>query len=304
MNRLSTDWQSTTPAGYPTMPGYQVGTPAAETQTQYAQTQYAQTQYAQPGHVQQQPGAVDMREFEHAYQRPSADAIDRGVMTYDDVIVRMGAMLALLTGTAALSWFVTMSNPRLGMILLLVGALGGLGMALVNSFSRNVGAGKVSAYAALEGLALGAISAVMEASAPGIVVQALLGTIAVFGVTLILFSSGKVRNSSKLMKFTLIGIVALLAFRLLSFLLTVTGVISQSLESIQIAGINLPLGVLVGAIAVLLGAFSLIQDFDTIQQGVRNGAPSQFAWYATFGLLVTIVWMYMEILRLLSYFRE
>lgn len=251
-------------------------------------------QYGQP--------TEDMREFEYAYVQPAADAVDRGVMTYDDVIIRTSAMLGVLTIFGGISWFASFNFPLIASGMLFVGIFGGLGMAFYNSFTKNLTGIKVGIYAALEGLALGAISAMFEASYPGIVVQALVGTFAVFGVTLALFSSGKVRGSSKLLKFTLIAILGLLAFRLLSMPLAAFNIIPAGLDRIEIAGI--PLGVFIGAAAVLLGAFSLIGDFESVRYGVEAGAPRQHSWYATFGLLVTIVWMYMEILRLLSYFRE
>ena len=138
---------------------------------------------------------------------------------------------------------------------------------------------------------------------PGIVIQALIATAAVFAVTLALFSSfGKVRNSPKLQKFVLIALAGIIAYRLLAWILTWTGAVAAHPDTITVMG--LPLGAVVGVVAVLIGAMSLIGDFDQIQQGVRQGVPARFAWMCAFGLMVTIVWMYTEILRLLSYFRD
>lgn len=292
MNRLSADIQQTTPAGYPTMPGYQPGT----YNQGYATPQSAGASNYAP------PASIPMEDLERSYHAPSADAIDRGQMTYDDVIVKTGAMLGLLVVAASVAWYAAHLNPVYGVGAMASGFLGAFVLAMVNSFSRTVRPALVIAYAALEGVGLGAFSAVMDARYPGVVIQALVGTVAVFAVTLALFSSGKVRNSSKMMKFTLIGIIGIIVFRLLSFVLSLFGVIDTSLSNITIMGI--PLGVGIGLLAVVLGAMSLIGDFDMVKKGVERGAPASFAWYATFGLLVTIVWMYMEILRLLSYFRD
>ena len=132
---------------------------------------------------------------------------------------------------------------------------------------------------------------------PGIVAQAFIATLAVTGITLVLFTSGKVRNSPKLAKFTLIGILALLLTRIANAVLVAFGVMSP-IDTIYVKGI--PLGVVVSLIAVVLATLSLIGDFDTVKQGVERGAPVQFAWYCAFGIMVTVVWMYVEILRILS----
>lgn len=283
MNRVS-NWQQTTPAGYPTMPGYQVGNNQGANTASTPAVQY------------------DMSDFERSYTAPSADAVDRGTMTYDDVIVRTVSMLAILFVAAAATWTAATINPSVSLGLMVVGVIGGLVMAMVNIFTTATGL-KVSLYSAFEGLALGGLSAVMEMRYPGIVVQALIGTFAIFGVTLALFASGRVRNSSKLQKFVLMSLFGLLAYRLLTALLTWFGVLTVNINAIEIVP-GIQLGALVGVGAVLIGALSLIGDFDHIKVGVESGAPRQMAWVGVFGLLVTIVWMYTEILRLLSYFRD
>ncbi len=240
--------------------------------------------------------------MEHAYTGAPADAVDRGQMTYDDVIIKTAISLGAVILGAALGWFLFALNPAFGLAAMAVGFLGGFVLAMVNIFSRTIRPALVLAYALVEGLALGALSAVMELAYPGVVIQALLATAAVFTVTLVLFSSGKVRNSPKLMRFMLIGMVGLIVYRLLNMVLVWTGVLSTSVDNMRIMGI--PLGLAVGVFAVILGAISLIGDFDQIQQGVRAGAPAKFAWACAFGLMVTIIWMYTEMLRLLAILRD
>lgn len=304
-DKLETEWasQQRTPKGYPTMPGY---TPGSGRHTAPAQTP-VQTSDAWDRAAGAGTGAQwsdqTFQEMEDAYRAPAADAIDRGRMTYDDVIMKSGLSLAALFLGAIAAWTLTASNPTLGMALSGIGVLVGFILAMVNTFSRTIRPALVLAYAVAEGVALGAISSFFEFVYPGIVVQALIATAAVFGVTLALFASGKVRNSSKLMRFTLIGLIGILVYRLLSWILTLTGVISAGgFDSMTIMGI--PLGLVVGVFAVLVGAFSLIQDFDQARVGVERGVPAQYAWACAFGILVTVVWMYLEILRLLAILRD
>lgn len=316
-NKLEKEWatQRFTPNGYPTMPGYTPGghsasAPAstypdqAVSSSAPAQTWNAPGSYpGATGGYQGQPTADEAFPYmEQTFASPAADAVDRGRMTYDDVIVKSGISLAVLLVGALVSWTAVATAPGVGFMLVVAGVIGGFILAMVNSFSKTIRPALVLAYAAFEGLALGGLSAVFENTYPGIVIQALLATAAVFTVTLALFASGKVRNSSKLMKFTLIGLVGILVYRILSMILTFTGVISSGFDSMTIMGV--PLGLAVGLLAVLIGAFSLIQDFDQVKVGVQRGVPAKYAWVCTFGILVTVVWMYLEILRLLAILRD
>lgn len=312
-DKLETQWaqQSRTPAGYPSMPGYQPGAypnaggaqwmpGTAQGTQQTAGTIPYGAPYGEPNaQASQYPGGP----LEEAYRAPAADAVDRGVMTYDDVIMKMAISMGVLFASAFVSWSVSAVDTSLGAMLSLVGFIGGFILAMVNTFSKKIRPALILAYAGLEGLALGAVSQVFELIYPGIVVQALIATAAVFGVTLALFASGKVRNSSKLMRFTLIALVSILVYRLLSMVLTLTGVLSSGgFDSITIMGI--PLGIAVGLIAVFVGASCLIQDFDQAKIGVERGVPAKYAWACAFGILVTVVWMYLEILRLIARFRN
>ncbi|WP_026460427.1 Bax inhibitor-1/YccA family protein [Schaalia suimastitidis] len=294
-DKLGKEWTTTTPAGYPTMPGYSVGDTTASSTYTTTGTGAAQPTYGQT--------AWDQQTMEHAYAAPAADAVDRGRMTWDDVLVRTGTSFGLLLAAAVVAWWVTAVNAGAGVMLSAIGFLGGFVLALINSFSKTIRPALILAYAAFEGVALGAFSALMESMYPGIVVQAVLATAAVFGVTLLLFTSGKVRNSPKLARFVMIGLIGIIVYRLLNWVLVLTGVLSGGgFNDATIFGI--PLGVAVGFLAVLIGAACLIQDFDQAKVGVERGVPAQFAWVCAFGLMVTVVWMYLEILQLLARLRD
>jgi uncharacterized YccA/Bax inhibitor family protein len=256
-----------TPNGYPAHPGY------AATGTTY-------------------PPAVDggqLADLEHAYAQPPAAPAQIGRMTYDDVIVKTGGLLAIVVVAGAANWFLLGGN----LAVTIAGALVGFVLALVNSFKKEPSPALIMAYAAAEGVFLGGISGVFELMYPGIVLQAVLATGATFVASLVLFRSGAVRVTPKLTRFVLIALVGYALFSLvnLGIMLFGSGDDAWGLRSsVEIMGI--PLGVFIGIFAVGLAAICLIMDFDAIKRGVERGVPAKFAWSAAFGLLVTLVWLY------------
>ena len=292
-----------TPNGYPTMPGYQAG--------QYGQqaTGYGQqpNQYGQSaGYGQVSP--EQMAGLEAQYQAPSATNADMRRMTYDDVIIRTAGMFAIILALGALSWSLVTSTDEstagLGVIAMLVGVIGGLVLGLVNAFKREPSPALILAYAAFEGLFLGSISGFMEARYEGIVVQAVLATLATFGVMLAAYSYGGFRVQGRFRRVVVVATLGYGVFCLINLGLSMTGVVGGAwgLRSMTVMGI--PLGVPLGILAVILASLFLAIDFESIENGVRNGLPQRYAWAASFGLVVTIVWLYVEFLRLLSYFRD
>jgi uncharacterized YccA/Bax inhibitor family protein len=274
-----------TPKGYPTYPGYTPG----------SGTTYATPSAARPGY---QPTGIE--DLERAYSAPPAAPAETGRMTYDDVIVKTGVVLAVIVAAGLLNGLVLGANP----LLTFGGAIVGLVLGLVNAFKREPSRALILAYAAAEGLFLGGISAVFEAMWGGIVLQAVLGTVATFVAALLLFTSGKVRVTPKLTRFVLIALVGYALFSLVNVVLMITGVSTDPWglrTGVEIFGI--PLGVLLGVFAVGLAAVCLIMDFDAIKRGVEAGVPGRYAWSAAFGLAVTLVWLYIEFLRLLAILR-
>ena len=272
---------STTPNGYPAYPGY---APGSATGTMPV------------------PTATD-RQFQdltRSYGQPPAGPAQTGRMTYDDVIVKTGGLLVLVIAMAAINWFLLGGN----MLVTIGGLVVGLVLGIVNAFKKEPSPALIAGYAAAEGLFLGGISMFFELMYPGIVLQAVLATVATFVATLLLFKSGAVRVTPKLTRFVLIAMVGYAMFSLvnLGIMWFGSGDSAWGLRSsVEIMGI--PLGVLIGVFAVGLAAICLIMDFDAIKRGVDQGAPARFAWSAAFGLLVTLVWLYLEFLRLLAILR-
>ena len=257
-------------------------------------------------------------QLEGMYAAPPAGAIETDRMSVEDTVWKTAGLFAILLVTAAVGWFLTLGgvaapeqNPydrfEPNLLPWIVGALGGFVLAMVISFTsrKKVRPALIFAYAAFEGLFIGGISAFFEAIWPGIVMQATLATVSVVGVTLALFASGKIRATKKATKIFMIAMVGYLVFSLLNLVLMWTGVLPQGqafgLYSAEIMGI--PLGLIIGVLVVIMAAYSLVLDFDQIQQGVRNGAPRKYGWLGAFGIMVTVVWLYVEILRIIAIVR-
>jgi uncharacterized YccA/Bax inhibitor family protein len=236
---------------------------------------------------------VSAATLEELYERPSATPAETNRMTYEDTAVKTVVLFAVLLATGAVGWFV----PGLA----IVGALVGFVLAMVNTFKRQPSVPLIVGYAAFEGLFIGGITAIFEVNFPGVAIQAVLATLVTVGVTLALFASGKVRASARATKVFLIAMVGYLVFRLIEAGIMLFGGSNSPFglsSDVRIAGI--PLGIVVGLLAVVLAAYSLVLDFDQIQQGVRRGLPARYGWTGAFGLMVTIVWLYVEFLRIFA----
>lgn len=265
-------------------PGWYSG--GQQTQTQPGQ----QGQFSQPQYGQQAPQGYSAEQLNEMYAQPAAGPADTGRMSYNDVIAKTVMTLGIVLITAVIGWMMP--------VFMLPGAIAGLVLGLVNSFKREPSPVLILLYAAAEGLFLGGISQVFEQMWPGIASQAVLGTLCVFAVTLALYASGKVRATPKTMRIFMIAMVGYALFSLVNLFLMLFGV-TDSMFGLRAGWI----GVAIGLVAVFLAAFSLVMDFTAIEQGVRAGAPQKYSWSAAFGLTVTLVWLYVEILRILAILR-
>ena len=251
------------------------------------------------------------QQLEELYNRPAAEqqipqqpVIGEpagGAITLEDTVVKSAISFGLLLVGAAIGWFTAESLP----FLWIGAAMVGLVLALVNIFKKQPSPALILAYAAVQGVFIGGISAWYESINPGIVAQAVLATLCVVGVTLALFATGIVKASKRLTKIFFVAMIGYLLFSLINVVLMVTGANTDPWGlrgSVEIFGI--PLGVVLGVFVVLMGAYSLVLDFDFVQRAVRNKAPKNLAWTAAFGIMATVIWLYLEILRLLAISRN
>ena len=240
---------------------------------------------------------MSAEQLDELYGRPAAGPAETDRMSYEDTIMKTVLTLGFVLVGGVVGFFI----PALA----LPAALIGFGLAMVNIFKKKPSPALILTYGFVEGIFLGGLSGILEAQLSGIIGQALLGTGLVFGVTLALFANGKVRASARATKIFMIAGISYALFSLVNFGLQITGVNNDPwglMTSGSIAGI--PLGLIIGPLVILMAAYSLVLDFTAIAQGVKAGAPRSLGWRAAFGLVLTIVWLYTEILRLIAIFRS
>jgi uncharacterized YccA/Bax inhibitor family protein len=221
-------------------------------------------------------------------------------MTLNGTVNKTGILLLCSIATAAWTWSRFLATRDFAEVspLLLVGALGGFVVALVTIFKKEWSPVTAPVYALLEGLVLGGLSALLDLRYPGIAMQAVALTFGTLFVMLFLYRSRIIAVTQKFR----IGIIAatggIMVFYLVEMLLGFFGI---HFATINGAG---PIGIAFSLFVVAIAALNLVLDFDFIERGVNYGAPKFMEWYGAFGIMVTLVWLYLEILRLLSKMRS
>lgn len=261
------------------------------------QQQPAQGGFQQP-YGYQQPG----QQFpQQGYQQPGQYAPQQpvqtgGVMTIDDVITKSAITLGTVIGVAALTFM--FMPARFLMAGMIISAIAGFVTVMVVAARRMINPGAVLVYAAVEGIFIGAVSKLYESLWNGIVPAAVLATVVASAATLGAYKFFRIRVTNKFRKMVMIGTLAYAGVLLVNFVLSLFGI------NFLFGHGNMALLLLISALGVGLAVFNLILDFDYIEQGIAMQAPASESWRAAFGLTVTLVWLYIEMLRLLSYFRS
>ena len=224
-----------------------------------------------------------------------------GPMTIDSVVQKTGITLGLVVLGAAATWFLTPepSPESIGGLygLAMIGAVVGFALSMVNSFKRVVSPALVMAYAVVEGVFVGAFSKALEGMfGDGLVVGAVLGTMAAVGGTLAAYKFFNIRVSPTFRKWVVGAMIGFVAVSLLDLVLSMFG------SSFGFNGFG-PMGLLSSVIGLGLGVLLLILDFDFVERGIAAGLPERESWRAAFGMTVTIIWIYIELLRILAILR-
>jgi len=204
-------------------------------------------------------------------------------MSIDDVIIKTAGLFAVLVTVGAFAW--SAANPAFA----LIGFVGGLILALVNSFSKKVRPGFVIAYAAFQGLALGTISQMYESAYNGIVGQAVVATACAFAGVLLAYKSGKIRVTPKFTRILMGSLIGYFVF---------------GIATLFIGFPSGGLGTLIAVGGVALASMFIVMDLDQIEKAVAARVPAEESWRMAFGLMVTLVWLYLEVLRLISILRS
>jgi uncharacterized YccA/Bax inhibitor family protein len=215
-------------------------------------------------------------------------------MTVDDVVTRTIGLVAMVVAAAGAVWLTT--EPENGLAFALPAMMIGLVLGLVIAFARVTNPFVISAYALVMGVFLGAISQYFNDRFEGIVMQAVIATLGVFLLMAFLYKSGRLRATPKFIRFmtgALVGAAAVILINLLITLLTGEPTILRD---------GGPIAILVSLVFIVIAALSFILSFHEVEEGVRLGLPQRYAWACAFGIVVSLIWLYIEMLRLLSYF--
>jgi len=228
------------------------------------------------------------------FQQADSVGVAHG-MTVNGTVNKTGIMLLLLIASATYTWSEFMAGNVDAMSLwMMVGLIGGMIVAFVTIFKKTWAPVTAPLYAVLEGFALGGISAMLEATYEGIVIQAVALTFGTAGCLLIAYKSGAIKATENFR----LGVVAATGGVMLIYLATyILGFFGVAIPYIHENGL---IGIGFSLVVVVIAALNLVLDFDFIEKGAEHGAPKYMEWYAAFGLMVTLIWLYIEILRLLS----
>lgn len=215
-------------------------------------------------------------------------------MTISGTVNKTGILLICAVATAAWSWNRFTVAPETAALPLMIGAIGGFAVALVTIFKKEWAPATAPLYALLEGLVLGSVSAMYEARFHGIAIQAVGLTFGTLFALLLAYRAGVIRATEKFKLGVIAATGGIAIFYLAQFVLGFFGVHFAAINGSGAIGIGF------SVVVVIVAALNLVLDFDFIETGASSGAPKYMEWYAAFGLMVTLIWLYLEILRLLS----
>jgi uncharacterized YccA/Bax inhibitor family protein len=251
----------------------------------YGQPTYGQTSYGQYG------------------QPPVVSPVETGrSMTLDDVVIRTIGLVALVIISAAASWAFLKSGGWVSLAAF-GSSIAGIVLVFVISFKRVTNPALISLYAILQGVLLGLVSREFEKAYPGIVVQAVAGTLAVFFGMAILYKFRVIRATPRFARWVIGALIGVVGLSLINWVLSLFGhnLGIEYYSPTQHAG---GLAIVFALICIGVGALTFILDFDQVEKGVQYGMPERFAWYCAFGLVVGLIYLYWQILRLLGYLRN
>ncbi|NLU79375.1 Bax inhibitor-1/YccA family protein [Micromonospora sp. HNM0581] len=246
--------------------------------------------YGQPGYPQQVPPQAG---YPGAPGFPSAPPAAT-TMSIDDVVVKTVTLLAIVGVAAAAAWALV-PDALLG-VAWIGAAVVGLVLGMIISFSRMANPALVVAYAVVEGVLVGAVSKFFESLYDGIVLQAVTATFGVFFVMAMLYKARVIRATPKFVKGMIAVMAGLFAVMMINLVLALFGV-NTGLRD------GSPLAIGFSIVCIVVASLSFVLSFKEVEDGVRMGLPQRYSWVAAFGILVSLIWLYIEMLRLLSYFQ-
>jgi uncharacterized YccA/Bax inhibitor family protein len=244
-------------------------------------------------------GDLSAAELQQMYDQRAAGPVQTGRVTLDDVVMKTLGLFAVVVTVAAASWFAVGTSPSLMLPLWLGGMFGGLAIGLLIAFRKTVSVPLIVSYAVFEGAFVGSISSVFEQRWPGVVSTAVLSTTATFAGMFLAYKIGLIKVNDRFRRVFGMAVIGYLLFSLVNVVAAFMGV-GQGWGF----GGNGMLGIGISIIGVGLAAFSLAADFDAIDRAVAAEVPERYSWLLAHGLIVSLVWLYLELLRLLARMRD
>ena len=238
------------------------------------------------------------QQLQELYNQPAAGPVETRRVTMDDVIMKTLGLFAIVLVTGAIGWTVAEANPELGMALWLGGMIATLVLGLVIAFKKTLSVPLILLYAVVEGLFMGAVSQYFNEAYPGIVGQAVLATLSTFAGMFLAYRFGLIKVTARFRRVMTMMIFGYAIFAVVNFIFAV---VTDTAFGFGDSG---ALGIGISLFAVGLASFTLALDFDSIEQAIRSGAPQKYSWLLAHGLIVTLVWLYIEFLRLFARLRE
>ena len=242
--------------------------------------------------------AMSQQQLNDLYNQPSAGPVQTGRVTMDDVMMKTATLFGLVLVLGAVGWAVAAANPQLGMVLWMGGMIATLILGFVIVLKKAISVPLIVTYAAIEGLFIGAVSQFFETMWPGIVMNAVVATLATFAGMLIAYKMGLIKVTAKFRRIVTMMIFGYVIFAIVNF---IYAMVTNTMFGFGGSG---PVGIVISLFAVGLASVSLALNFDSVEQAIAAGAPKQYSWLLAHGIIVTLVWLYIEFLRLMARMRE
>lgn len=242
--------------------------------------------------------SLNSRQLQDLYNQPSAGPVQMQRVTLDDVVMKTLGLFSIVLVVAAISWVYVAAHTSLSMPLMLAGMVGGLGVGLLIAFKKTINVPLILTYAALEGVLVGTISQVFEQAWPGLVTTAVIATLCTFAGMLAGYKSGLIKVTDRSRRIFGMVIMGYLLFSLVNVVAAFMGVGSGwGFGGTGIVGIG------ISVLGVGLASYSLAIDFDSVDRAIKAQLPEKYSWLLAHGFIVTLVWLYLEFLRLLARMR-
>jgi len=246
--------------------------------------------------------SLNSTQLQDLYNQPSAGPVQMRRLTLDDVVMKTLALFSIVVVVAAATWYYVAGLPldsRTPLALMLAGMLGGLGVGLLIAFKKTISVPLILTYAVLEGVLVGAISEVFNQRYHGIVATAVIATLCTFAGMLLGYKTGLIKVTDKSRRIFGMAIMGYLLFGLVNLVAAFMGVGS----GFGFGGAG-PIGIAISVLGVGLASYSLAIDFDSVDRAVKAQLPERYSWLLAHGFIVTLVWLYLEFLRLLARLRQ